>query len=163
MNTKKTFVLFGLLRISLGLVFLWAFFDKVFGLGFATAADRSWLAGVSPTFGFLSQGTRGPFAPLYQSIAGNMAVDWLFMLGLLLVGVCLILGIAMRLSGYAGALLMLLIWGAAFPPEHHPVLDEHIIYAFLLLLFIFANAGRCLGFGKQWEEAALIRRLPFLK
>ncbi len=36
METNKFKGALGLLRLSLGLVFLWAFFDKVFGLGFAT-------------------------------------------------------------------------------------------------------------------------------
>ena len=42
---KKQEYILGLLRISIGLIFLWAFFDKLFGLGFATSFDKSWLAG----------------------------------------------------------------------------------------------------------------------
>ena len=36
-------------RISLGWIFLWAFLDKTFGWGFATPANRAWIAGGSPT------------------------------------------------------------------------------------------------------------------
>ena len=50
---KKEEVIWSLLRISLGLIFLWVFFDKLFGLGFATLPDKSWLLGNSHTFGFL--------------------------------------------------------------------------------------------------------------
>jgi len=41
---KESGKILGILRISFGLIFLWAFFDKLFGLGFATASDKSWIA-----------------------------------------------------------------------------------------------------------------------
>ncbi|MEV4569763.1 hypothetical protein AB0K12_38895 [Nonomuraea sp. NPDC049419] len=40
-------------RIAIGWIFLWAFLDKTFGWGFATPSDRAWIAGGSPTTGFL--------------------------------------------------------------------------------------------------------------
>ena len=76
----------GMARLALGWVFLWAFFDKVFGLGFTTAADKSWLDGTSPTMGFLKFGSKGPFAPFFHMMAGSPIIDWLFMMGLLLIG-----------------------------------------------------------------------------
>ncbi len=71
------------LRIVLGLVFLWTFLDKTFGLGFSTATDKSLLTGNSPTAGFLEFGTNGPLATIFQSMEGSTIVDWLFMLGML--------------------------------------------------------------------------------
>src|SRR5689334_12004100 len=41
------------LRLLTGFVFLWAFLDKTFGLGYATASGKGWLDGGSPTKGFL--------------------------------------------------------------------------------------------------------------
>jgi thiosulfate dehydrogenase [quinone] large subunit len=87
---KKSDAFLALTRISLGLIFLWAFFDKLLGLGFATASDSSWILGTSPTTGFLQFATKGPFATVFQSMAGNMVVDYLFMAGLLFIGICLI-------------------------------------------------------------------------
>ena len=81
----------GLTRIALGFVFFWAFIDKLFGLGFSTAADKSWLLGNSPTAGFLSHATHGPFASVFQTLVGQAWVDVLFMLGLLLIGLALML------------------------------------------------------------------------
>jgi thiosulfate dehydrogenase (quinone) large subunit len=49
------------LRLSLGWVFLWAFLDKTFGLGYATESRDAWIDGGSPTFGFLSFGATCPF------------------------------------------------------------------------------------------------------
>src|SRR3990167_631912 len=107
---KKEEIVWILLRLALGFTFLWAFLDKLFGLNFATSPDKSWLSGVSPTFGFLQNAVHGPFASIYNSLAGSVLVDWLFMLGLLLIGTSLIFGICLRLAGFSGALLMFLMW-----------------------------------------------------
>ena len=69
-------------RFSLGWVFLWAFLDKTFGLGYATKAEDAWLDGGSPTYGFLNFAATGPFEDFYKSIAGDAWADWLFMIGL---------------------------------------------------------------------------------
>jgi len=75
-------------RILLGFYFLWAFVDKVFGLGYSTPAERAWVNGGSPTTGFLTNATaESPLAGLFSALAGVPLVDWLFMLGLLGVGV----------------------------------------------------------------------------
>jgi len=50
----------------MGWTMLWPFLDKLFGLGFATSSDKSWLSGTSPTFGFLKFGTKGPFMQFFQ-------------------------------------------------------------------------------------------------
>ena len=34
------------LRLATGFIFLWAFLDKTFGLGFSTPVERAWLDGV---------------------------------------------------------------------------------------------------------------------
>jgi thiosulfate dehydrogenase (quinone) large subunit len=151
------------LRICLGWIFLWSFFDKVFGLGFSTASDKSWLLGTSPTFGFLQFGTHGPFSPLFQSLAGSAVVDWLFMLGLLLIGSALILGIGMKIASYSGVLMLLLMWLALIPPEHNPFLDEHIIYSAVLLGLATVNAGQWLGLGKWWSKTGLVNKYSILK
>lgn len=151
------------LRLALGWIFLWAFLDKVFGLGFSTAPDKAWLAGVSPTAGYLTAMTSGPFASFYQSIAGNSVVDLIFMLGLLLLGVSLLLGIGVRFAGYAGALLMFLMWTSALPPQHNPFLDEHIVYIIVLVGLAYANAGMTWGLGKWWSKTNVAKRYPFLR
>ena len=40
------------LRITTGSIFLWAFVDKTFGLGYATASDSARINEGSPTKGF---------------------------------------------------------------------------------------------------------------
>ena len=163
-KNKNQQKIWALLRISLGWIFLWAFVDKLFGLGFATASDKSWLAGSSPTAGFLQFGTKGPFASLYQLLMGSTVVDWLFMIGLLLIGLALFTGIGVKIAGYAGASLMILMYTAGFiPPEHNPFLDEHIIYAIILVGLTFTEAGKVFGFGRWWSKTKLVKKHPYLE
>ena len=160
---KKIDYVWAILRMSMGLIFLWAFLDKVFGLGFTTTRDKSWISGTSPTFGFLKLGTKGPFSSFYQNIAGNPLVDWIFMIGLLLIGITLILGISVKIAGYSGALMLVLMWTAVLPPEHHPFLDEHIIYMIIMIGLTITNSGEVLGIGKWWGSLDTVKKYRFLK
>ena len=148
-------------RIFLGLIFLWAFFDKLFGLGFATKPENSWIVGGSPTSGFLEFGTLGPFAGIFQSLAGSVLVDWIFMIGLLGIGIGLTLGIAMKLSSYSGALMLILMWLAVLPPEHHPIIDDHIIYA--LILIFLKDTKTKLSLDKWWQKRSYVKKYNILK
>jgi thiosulfate dehydrogenase (quinone) large subunit len=160
---KATRYLAAGLRIALGWVFLWAFIDKLFGLGRSTASANAWINGGSPTKGFLGKAVSGPFEGLYHSFAGAGWADWLFMLGLLGIGVALILGIGMRFAAVAGGLLLVLMWTAVLPPETNPFMDDHLIYAGLISLLALLGAGRTLGLGKVWAGLSIVQRLPWLK
>lgn len=150
-------------RFALGWTFLWAFLDKTFGLGYATTSDRAWINGGSPTEGFLAYATSGPLADFYQELSGSTAVDVLFMLALISVGAALILGIGQRIAGYAGALLMILMWSSRLPPENNPVIDEHIVYLVLLIGISIVKPGKWLGLGKWWSQTSLVKRFPILE
>ncbi len=150
-------------RIALGWVFLWAFLDKLFGLGHETAEKAAWINGGSPTNGFLGRAAAGPFKEFYNGIAGAGWADWLFMLGLLGIGVALILGIGMRIAAAAGALLLVLMWTAVLPPANNPFMDDHLIYAGTLVGLALIHAGDTLGLGRWWGETALVTRAPWLK
>lgn len=152
-----------LLRISMGLIFLWAFLDKLLGLGFATKAESSWLSGGSPTSGFLKFATSGPLKTTFESLSGAVWVDWLFMLGLLFLGSSLILGIGMRLASYGGSILLFLMWLALFPTENNPFIDEHLIYIMVLYVLVYTNSGDYWGLGKWWAKTSLVKSFPILK
>ncbi len=154
--------IWGVTRISLGLVFLWAFVDKLFGLGFATPSERSWINGGSPTSGFLG-GVEGPFAGIYNAISGQAWADWMFMLGLLGIGVALTAGVAMRIAAGAAALMLVLMWTAVLPIENNPVIDDHLVYALVAIGLAAAGAGRTYGFGQWWERLAIVERFSFLR
>ena len=150
-------------RISLGWIFVWAFLDKMFGLGHETAVKGAWINGGSPTEGFLGHATKGPFAGVYQNIAGAAWADWLFMAGLAGIGAALVLGVAMRFTAAAGATLLVLMWTAVLPPDNNLFMDDHIIYALVLVVLALAGADKTIGLGRMWEKLPLVKRFSLLK
>ncbi|EXG82489.1 membrane protein [Cryptosporangium arvum] len=149
-------------RIVVGWTFLWAFVDKVFGLGYATPAGKGWIDGGSPTQGFLANGAKGPFEGLYHDLAGTAFANWAFMLGLLGIGVAMTLGIGMRIAGVSGSLLYVLMWTVALPPENNPITDDHILGALIVAALVLLGAGNYFGFGTWWRQTALVQRFPWL-
>ena len=160
-------------RLAIGFVFLWAFFDKLLALGYATGVDRetgaidrfgdaAWINGGSPTTGFLS-GVTGPFASVFEPMAGAAWADWLFMIGLLAIGTALVLGIGMRIAAAAGALLLVFMWMASLPLENNPFMDDHLVYAVVLVGLAAAHAGDTLGAGRAWARTQIVRKHPVLR
>ena len=161
------------LRLAMGFIFAWAFLDKTFALGFSTgrleegnidffAQGGAWLNGGSPTRGFLS-GSRGPLASMWQGLAGDTWVNWVFMLALAAVGIALLLGIGMRLAAVGGSLLLLSMWSVAMLPGSNPFVDSHIIYTLVLVVLALTAAGNTWGLGERWSRTRLVQQLPFLK
>ena len=167
----------GVLRLSIGWVFLWAFLDKLLALGFATGrnpetgvvdrfGDSAWINGGSPTDGFLENGlhTKAPFTDFYASLAGSPVIEWLYMLSMAGIGLALILGVATRLAAGAGILWMAMFYTAsAIWPENNPFMDDHVIYAIVLAGIAYVGAGRYLGLGRRWERLSLVKRYPVLR
>jgi thiosulfate dehydrogenase [quinone] large subunit len=151
---------FAVARIAIGFVFLWAFVDKLVGFDHATPAAKAWLNGGSPSGGFL-KGVDGPFAGLFNAIAGAPA-DWLFMAGLLGIGIALILGVGMRIAAAAGALLLVLMWAASLPIVTNPFLDDHLVYAIVLVGLALMHAGNTVGLGRIWSRLSIVQRFPAL-
>ncbi|GAA0222934.1 hypothetical protein [Cryptosporangium japonicum] len=149
-------------RIVVGWTFLWAFIDKLFGLGYATPDGKGWIDGGSPTQGFLGNAAKGPFEGLYHDLAGTAFADWAFMLGLLGIGVAMTLGIGMRIAGVSGSLLYVLMWTVALPPENNPITDEHILGALIVATLALVGAGNYFGLGTWWRRTALVQKFPWL-
>lgn len=176
-NTKlnpSDMKVWALLRISLGAIFLWAFIDKLVGLGFATCRDaktdavevmcsKAWLEGGSPTLGFLKFGTDGPLAEFYQGLAGNSFIDWLFMLGLLGIGLALLFGVGVRIATVSGSLLLAMMWSAALPPANNPILDDHLVYILVLAGIHVTNGNQVWGMRKWWVKQPVVKNLPILE
>lgn len=158
----------GIARIVLGAYMLWAFLDKTFGLGFTTAESSAWINGGSPTTGFLKFGAAGGwFEDLFTPLAGQVWVDWMFMIGLFGIGLSLILGVGVRIAGFSGVFLMTLMYLAGLPLEkgvdHNPLLDDHVIYGAMFLFFgLNPDSGKYLGFGKKWENMDFVKQYPIL-
>src|SRR3972149_8706525 len=102
------------LRLAIGLIFFWVFVDKLLGLGFATKSENAWINGGSPTSGFLLNATRGPLEALFKGLAGVALVDWLFMLGLLFVGLTVTFNRYIKWGALAGSVMLLLMYLSVF-------------------------------------------------
>lgn len=161
------------LRIAYGLTFLWAFFDKTFALGWHTGYDQAgnldrygpaaWVNGGSPTEGFLSSVSPDNwFHGFYTGLAGQAWVDWLFMIGLLGIGLTLLLGVGMRIGTAAGALMYLLMYGASFPLENNPVVDDHLIGIVVMAVLALGAAGSTWGLGRWWNRTQVVEHNPVL-
>jgi thiosulfate dehydrogenase [quinone] large subunit len=155
-------------------VFLWAFFVKLLGLGFSTCRDlktdtvslicsKAWINDGSPTLGFLKFGTKGPLADIYQSLAGHTWVDWLFMMGLFLIGITLILGVAMKLAVFSGSLLLLMMWSASLLPANNPLIDDHIVYILALFALLATNNNQAWGLNNWWQKQAIVKKYSLLQ
>lgn len=164
MQERPLKVFLALLRYFMALEFLWAFFDKLLGLGYSTMPQDAWIRFGSPTAGFLTKGSSGPFAPFFNIIGGKGITDWLFMLALLFIGLALLLGIGMKIATVSGVILSLLMWAAALPkPNNLLQIDSHIVYALILFVLLFSKAGRYGGFGRLWSRTKLVKKAPGLE
>jgi thiosulfate dehydrogenase [quinone] large subunit len=143
-----------LLRVSLGVLFLYAGYSKL-------TANPAWSAA-----GYLTHATT--FPGFYAWLADPSIlpmVNFLNMWGLTLIGLSLILGIFARFSSLLGALMMLLYYFPAlqfpFVPSGHAFLvDEHIIYAAALLLLASLEAGRVWGLDSSLADSTIYADHP---
>lgn len=174
-------------RILLGFTFLWAFLDKNFGLQFTTADNAGWAFGTGdgdgdPTFGFLKFGTNpeGPFADFFTGLRSGEVpapghwTNWLFMAGLLGIGVALITGVFMRIATGSAVVMLLLMylaqapWANTIDPKtgegafNNPIVDDHIVYSAVLIMLMLFTAERTWGLGRIWQSTALVKKQPWL-
>jgi thiosulfate dehydrogenase [quinone] large subunit len=143
------------LRISTGFVFLWAFLDKTFGLGYATPSAKAWINGGSPTKGFLSSVDVGPFQGTFHSLAGTTFANWAFMLGLLGIGIALIAGIGLRIAAHHTS-------AGKASGSSNPITDYHFIYAVSAITVALTYAGHTWGLGRRWATLPFVQKHRWL-
>jgi thiosulfate dehydrogenase [quinone] large subunit len=155
------------LRLATGFIFLWAFLDKTFGLGYATAGASAWIHGGTPSQGFLkSPAVVGPFKSLFATIASPTS-DILFMLAMLAIGAAVMLGIGLRVSAFAGSVVLLFMYLAEWPfganaGSSNPLVDYHVIYALALIVIAAVSAGDTWGLGRVWKKLPLVQNNRWL-
>ncbi len=135
MTSSQKISLF-LVRISLGGLFLYAGVSKLMKPGWTAA---SYIGNAQHLVSFYHWILSPSILPFI-----NFINEW----GLTLLGVSLILGVFVRLSSVLGALLMALYYLPL--PFPHPsatayIIDEHVIYFFILVFFVAVCAGRIYG------------------
>jgi thiosulfate dehydrogenase [quinone] large subunit len=51
----------------------------------------------------------------------------------------------------------------ALPPTTNPFLDDHLLFAAVLVGLALINAGDFVGLGRWWARTPLVRSLPWLR
>lgn len=144
-----------ILRVSMGWLMFYAGITKVLNPEWSAAG---YLKGAKTFVGFYQWLTSSGLLPIV-----NFLNEW----GLTLLGVSLILGIGVRLSSILGAVLMLLYYFPVldfpYPNPHSYIIDEHIIYAMILLLFASLRAGRVWGLENWCSNLPICSKFPRLR
>lgn len=178
-GSKFGWAMLSVTRIALGFVFLWAFFDKLLGLGFSTCrkvaedasfsidafCDKAWINGGHVTEGYLVYGgnPNSPFNDFFVDLGGQRWTDWIFMVGLLGIGLALMLGIGTKIAAWSGAAMLVFMYLTQMLPSTNPVLDDHIVYALAVLGIVYVELQRqSVGFGKVWRKLAIVQKNKWL-
>lgn len=142
-------------RIALGWLMFYAGITKVINPAWSAEGYLNTAKTFSGFYAWLTQ-------PGLLSVV-NFLNEW----GLTLLGVSLILGVFVRLSGILGAILMVLYYfpGLSFPMigKNAFLVDEHIIYALILLFFASVRAGRVWGLERWCASLPICSKFPKLR
>jgi thiosulfate dehydrogenase [quinone] large subunit len=153
-----------LLRIMVGIIFLWAGLEKLLApeafdasgfLQFATAGTLGWPF----VSGEVAEGTVfNPTQPIWLALAGNeaamSAVNVLVPFGQLGIGISLVLGLFTRFGATMGAAMMTFFFFAAWDFQYG-IVNQHLAYALICLTIAGIGAGRYYGL-----DGVLAARFP---
>jgi thiosulfate dehydrogenase [quinone] large subunit len=155
------------MRVTMGWVLLQGGLTKVVTYLNSNPADN-WTAA-----GYLANAIPegNPFMGMFTSMAGSPIIDILVMWGLTLTGFGLIIGAAVRWNAFWGAVMMMFFWAAALtggimqglPVAHGWVVDDHLVYAFLLFGLGAMGSGRILGLDAYIEKMDFVERIPGIR
>ena len=149
----------GLLRIVVGVIFLWAGLEKVIGGGgewsaagflqFATGGSLGWPF----VTGDVAEGTVfNPTHDFWVGMAGNETamtiVDFLVPYGQIGIGVSLILGLLTRFGAAMGTLMMLFFFVAAWDFEFG-IVNQHLTYALVTFFLGYIGSGNFFGLDRS--------------
>jgi thiosulfate dehydrogenase (quinone) large subunit len=150
------------LRIGVGIIFLWAGLEKVMApeafsaagfLEFGTGGSLGWPF----VTGEVAEGTiYNPTQAFWVSMAGNetamsiinVLVPW----GQIGIGIGLILGLLTRFSATMGALMMLFFFVAAWDFEFG-IVNQHLTYALVTAFLGLIGAGNYYGLDRSVGES----------
>lgn len=169
-GTRRIGIGLATLRIALGAGFLYAGLDKVIHFDGSTkafdAAGFLKFATLGSAPGAAEGAVVNPTHGMWVSLAGNPAlmsmVNALVVAGEVAIGAALILGLATRVAGGAGALMMALFWVASWDFAHGLV-NEQFLYGIVAAFLADAAAGEAYGLDELLERTRIVRRQPKLR
>jgi len=131
------------LRLAIGWLLFYAGISKIVNPEWSAAGYLENASSFPGLFGWFA---------LPQNIGWvNFLNEW----GLTLVGLALILGVAVRYASIGGGLLMLLYYFPVleFPYAGHGIIvDDHLIYLLVFILFYVTRAGRFWGLDRYFTR-----------
>lgn len=143
------------LRVGVGIIFLWAGLEKVIGagggwsaagfLGFGTGGSLGWPF----VTGEIAEGTIfNPTQSFWVGMADNETamtfIDLLVPWGQVGIGVSLILGLLTRFGAAMGTLMMLFFFVAAWDFEFG-IVNQHLTYALVTFFLGYIGSGNFFG------------------
>ena len=148
-----------ILRVAVGIIFLWAGLEKVVGaggewsaagfLGFGTGGSLGWPF----VTGEIAEGTIfNPTQSLWAAMADNetamTVINLLVPWGQIGIGVSLILGLLTRFGAAMGTLMMLLFFVAAWDFEFG-IVNQHLTYALVTFFLGYIGSGNFFGLDRS--------------
>ena len=175
-ESRFGWIFLSLARISLGFVFLWAFFDKLLALGLSTGEDgetgavdyfgpAAWINGGHVTEGYLVYGGNpdSPFHDFFVNLGDDRWTDWPFMLGLLGIGLALMLGIGTKVGAWSAAAMLLFMYLTQMWPATNPIVDDHIVYALAGIGIVYVELKyQAIGIGGWWRKLDIVKKNGWL-
>lgn len=152
-QTERTFLL--VFRLLMAWTFLYAASHQIFNPKFSAV-------------GFLSN--TKTFHSVYTLIARpafDPVLTFLVSYGHLLIGLSLLFGFMVRVSGIAGTVLLMLYWTAHMDwpyieNRNNLIVDYHIVYSVVLLYLVAKSAGHVWGLDAIAKDMPLFRKHPAL-
>jgi len=151
-----------ILRIGVGIIFLWAGLEKVFApepwsaagfLQFGTGGSLGWpFVTGEVAEGTIFNPTQGFWADLATNEAAMSVINVLVPFGQIGIGVGLILGLLTRFSAAMGTLMMLFFFLAAWDFAFG-IVNQHLTYALVTAFLGLIGAGNYFGLDRTVGES----------
>lgn len=130
-NNQIFGIVLAVLRVVLGLQFLIAGIEKI---------SSDWSAE-----NYLLAAT-GPLAQFFISLAGNPIVDYLVIIGELIIGTALILGLLVRPASFFASIMIILFFISNWVDNTaFGYVEWHTVYVLIFIIFMAGGAGHVYG------------------
>ena len=150
------------LRVGVGIIFLWAGLEKVIGaggewsaagfLGFGTGGTLGWpFVTGEGVEGVIYNPTSGVWVALVDNTTAMTAINFLVPYGQIGIGISLILGLLTRFGAAMGVLMMLLFFVAAWDFQFG-IVNQHLTYALVTFFIGYIGAGNFFGLDRTLGE-----------
>jgi thiosulfate dehydrogenase [quinone] large subunit len=156
------------LRAVVGTGFLFAGLDKFFMWASGTPFTATGFLKFASTGAWLGSDPKAivnPTHPFWAALAGNVGlmhvIDTLVVFGEVAIGAALIIGLATRFAGLAGAVMMALFYVANWSFANGPI-NEQLMYGVIAGTIAFVGAG-AYALDTAVAKLAIVQKIPVVK